>query len=101
MHEMWKELPLAFDGHDARIVAQADQDGGWDVRTEVDGRHMGSEHFAAWSLVEQFRARMQRWLEQAEIAEREASGRLTPTPAPWETHAHGSRAAKRHSLMSH
>ena len=77
MVEKWKELPLAFDGHVARIVARGDQSGGWTVCTEVDGRQMGSEHFPAWSLVEHFRARMQRWLTQAEIAEREASSCLS------------------------
>jgi hypothetical protein len=86
MHEMCRELPLAFDGHVARIVAKADDDGGWHVCTEVDGRQMGNEHFPAWCLVEQFRARMQRWLSQAEIAERESSGHLEPT----ETRRHAT-----------
>jgi hypothetical protein len=81
MVEKWKELPLAFAGHVARIVASGDPHGGWTVCTEVDGRQMGSEHFPAWNLVEQFRARMQRWLAQAEIAEREASSGLSPLHA--------------------
>ena len=89
MVEKWKELPLTFDGHVARIVARGDQSGGWTVCTEVDGRQMGSEHFPAWCLVEHFRVRMQRWLSQAEIAERGASSCLTPVTATGTLQEHG------------
>jgi hypothetical protein len=69
MTEQWTELPLTFRGHAARVIARGGRDG-WDVCTEVDGRQMGWEHYPVWSLVEQFRDRMQRWLRHAEAAER-------------------------------
>ena len=70
MTEQWTELPLTFRGHVARLLARGDDRAGWDVCAEVDGRRMGWEHYPVWSLVEQFRQRMQRWLAHAEAAER-------------------------------
>jgi len=70
MTKQWTELPLTFRGHIARVIAKGDDRDGWDVCTEVDGRQMGWEHYPVWSLVEQFRGRMQRWLTHAESAER-------------------------------
>lgn len=63
-------LPLFFGDHSAHIVAKSTDDGGWDVRTEIDGREVGTDHFRRWHLVEQFRARMQQWLSEAHNLER-------------------------------
>jgi hypothetical protein len=64
------ELPLAFDGHVARLIVTPLAHGAWHVRTEVDGRVLGWERFARRSQVDHFRARMQEWLTQAEACER-------------------------------
>jgi hypothetical protein len=65
------ELPLAFDGHHARMVVTHRRDGAWRVCTEVDGRVLGWEQFARWVQVERFRSRMQGWISQVEAAERQ------------------------------
>jgi hypothetical protein len=65
-----KTLPLVFHGHSASMYAAQEREGGWRVATEVDGRLIGWEHCPTWRLVEQLRNRMQRWLSQAEHAER-------------------------------
>ena len=64
------ELPLAFDGHAAHLVVTHLPNGRWSVRTEVDGRVLGSEQFAMRPQVDRFRARMQDWLSQVEASER-------------------------------
>jgi hypothetical protein len=64
------ELPLAFNGHHARLVVNHLATGTWQVRTEVDGRVLGWEQFAHRNQVDNFRARMQDWLAQAEASER-------------------------------
>jgi hypothetical protein len=63
------ELPLNYRRHTARVHVRPDEDGGWDVRTEVDGREIASDYCADWQRVERFRTRMQQWLRQAESAE--------------------------------
>jgi hypothetical protein len=59
-----------FRGHDACMRVTTDGDGGWRVSTEIDGRQIGWEHCPTWHLVEQLHRRMQRWLAEAEVAER-------------------------------
>lgn len=63
------ELPVAFAGHTARMLATQQTDGTWHVTTEVDGRVRCDEHCTDWRRVEQYQARMQLWLRQAEDAE--------------------------------
>lgn len=62
------ELPLAFEGHVARLVVAAVNGDGWYARAEVDGREIGWQHYTRWEQVERFRSRMQNWLKQAERA---------------------------------
>ena len=64
------ELPLAFDGHVARLVVTHHPQGTWHVRTEVDGRVLGWEQFTHRVQVDHFRGRMQQWLAHAEACER-------------------------------
>ena len=63
------ELPLAFDGHVARLVVRHLPDGGWRVGTEIDGRVLGWEQFTRRVQVDHFHSRMQRWLAQAQADE--------------------------------
>jgi hypothetical protein len=69
MTESTVEMPLAFNGHDARIIARPLATGGWHVRTEVDGRVLGWEQFRHRVQVERFRARMQGWIKLIEAKE--------------------------------
>ena len=64
------ELPLAFDGHDARLVVTPTAHGTWRVRTLVDGRVLGWEQFAHRVQVDHFRTRMQQWLAHAQASEK-------------------------------
>ena len=64
------ELPLAFDGHLARVVVTRTNTDGWHACAEVDGREIGWEHYTLWVQVERFRERMQTWLAQAERTQR-------------------------------
>ena len=65
MAEAAHELPLVFEGHAARVCARSDADGGWDVRTEVDGRAIATDYCPDWRSVERFHTRMQQWLKAA------------------------------------
>ena len=76
------ELPLAFNGHVARLIVTPLAHGAWHVRTEVDGRVLGWEQFAHRAQVEHFRGRMQEWLTHAEASERRlAAGAQCPARA--------------------
>jgi hypothetical protein len=66
-------LPLAFAGHAARVLVTPLGNGRWHVEAQVDGRTLGWEEYANWPQVEHFRERMQRWVKQAEDAERNRS----------------------------
>ncbi len=66
METTTRELPLDLEHHTARVYAHADPEGGWDVTTEVDGRAIATDYCPDWRRVERFRARMQRWLQDAE-----------------------------------
>ena len=80
------ELPLTFPGHSARVVVTPCADGGWDVRTEVDDRTLGCEHYVRWPQVERFHARMQEWVNTAQHAEdRRQPRHLVPVT---EDHSH-------------
>ena len=70
MRPTFIELPLAFDGHLARLVVTRVNGAGWHARAEVDGREIGWEHYPLWVQVERFRERVQTWLAQAERAQR-------------------------------
>lgn len=63
-------LPLMFTGHTARMHVTEDQEGGWRVATEIDGRLIGWDRCVTWRAVEQLRRRMQGWLSDAERTER-------------------------------
>jgi hypothetical protein len=67
------DLPLALDGHTARVHVREDQDGGWDVRTELDGRQIASDYCSDWRSVERFHMRMQHWLKTAAMQARLSS----------------------------
>ena len=67
------ELPLAFEGHTARIVIEPLSQGGWHVRAEVDTRTLGWEQYMYWVQVEHFHMRVQQWLKHAEATERRVS----------------------------
>ena len=77
MSEFIVELPLMLHAHRARVCAQPDADGGWDVTTELDGRPIGADYCGDWHRVERYRARMQHWLETAEPAELRQAAALT------------------------
>jgi hypothetical protein len=76
MPELLLELPLTLRAHRARVCAQPGVDGGWAVRTEVDGREVASDFCGDWHRVERYQARMQRWLEAAERTEVERAATL-------------------------
>jgi hypothetical protein len=63
-------LPLAFAGHAAYLDVTHLQNGTWYVETKVDGRVLGWDRFMLRAQVDRYRARMQRWLAQAEAGER-------------------------------
>jgi hypothetical protein len=73
MTENTFELPLAFDGHVARLVVTRPAPGVWHVETQVDGRVLGWEQFTGRAQVDRFRARMQQWLAHAAASERRAA----------------------------
>ena len=60
------ELPLAFDGHVARLLVTHLPTGAWYVETQVDGRLLGWEQFRFRGQVDRFRIRMQQWLSQVD-----------------------------------
>lgn len=64
------ELPLALDGHTARLIVRRLPNGAWHVRTEVDGRVLGWEEFSTRFQVDRFRAKMQGWLTHVHATER-------------------------------
>lgn len=67
------ELPLALDGHVARLLVTHLPNGAWHVRTEVDGRVLGWEEFRARCQVDRFRAKMQGWLTHVHATERRST----------------------------
>jgi hypothetical protein len=64
------ELPLAFQGHTARLEVTHLENGAWLVQTKVDGRVLGWERLTRHVQVDRYRARVQQWLAQAEASER-------------------------------
>jgi hypothetical protein len=62
------DFQLPFGDRVAQIHARPDDDGGWAVSTEVDGREIASDYCPNWRRVERFRARMQQWLKVAEAS---------------------------------
>ncbi len=68
------ELPLDIAGQPARVRACPDDQGGWNVSTEVEGRAIASDYCPDWRSVERFHARMQQWLRAAVAMK----GRLSP-----------------------
>jgi len=58
-------LQLPFGNRVAQIHVRPDDDGGWAVSTEVDGREIASDYCPNWRRVERFRDRMQQWLNVA------------------------------------
>ena len=75
MADLARDLPLDFGAHSARVHVEPDNDGGWSVSTEVDGRAVAADYCPDWRAVERFRARMQQWLTMA------ASGKARLSPA--------------------
>ncbi len=67
------DLAVPFGHHEARIHVRPDDDGGWAVSTEVDGREIASDYCAQWRHVERFRARMEQWLKVAAATETRTS----------------------------
>lgn len=65
MADLAHDLPLDLRGHNARVLVEPDDDGGWSVSTEVDGRAVASDYCSDWRGVERFQARMQQWLAMA------------------------------------
>ena len=65
MPDIARDLPLIFSGHTARVRVLSDDDGGWDVRTVIDGREIASDYCPDWRSVERFHLRMQQWLKAA------------------------------------
>jgi hypothetical protein len=65
MSDAARDLPLDLAGHHAHVVVHADDDGGWLVSTELDGRAIASDYCADWRGVERFHTRMQQWLKAA------------------------------------
>jgi hypothetical protein len=65
MSDAARDLPLQFAGHHAHVLVQTDEDGGWLVSTEVDGRQIATDYCPDWRAVERFHSRMQQWLKTA------------------------------------
>ena len=65
MPDAARNLPIDLAGHDAHVLVHPDDDGGWTVSTEIDGRKIAADYCSDWRAVERFYMRMQQWLKTA------------------------------------